>query len=332
VALFEQADHPRAEGCGIMLVSAGMQTLFAGNPRVCEAILQSGAPAKTFEFRNLKDQVVNVYTASYEVSNKLTSMLVARSAILKALLDHLPAGCLHTNSKLQSIEQTYEAVTAYFADGRTWQGDVLVGADGTFSTVRDYVYAGLKPNYLGDIVWRGVIPDDEFCVDGNFKVYIRGRGIYANFFDIGFGQTHWGFFIEKGQHPDEVGKGRPDDVAIPAKELAKLPEVARRIIESTPPEAIKCRFSYDIDTLPHLYNGRVLLIGDAAHAKSPTQAWGMTAGLEDALSLSRYLSTEGSVGEMLSAFQAERIPVVHEYQRSSREISMKTGRLRKRAA
>lgn len=332
VNLFEQADQPRTEGCGIMLVPAGMQALCAGKPEVYDAVIKAGAPAKTFEFRNLKDQVVDFHAVSNETDHQTRSMLVHRWAILKALLEHLPASCLHTQARLQSVEQTHDSVTACFMDGRTWQGDILVGADGLFSTVREYVHSGVKPNYLGDIVWRGVVPDTEFCVNGNFKVYIRSRGIYANFFDIGGELTHWGFFTEKTQAPDEVGKSRPDDVSLPAQELAKLPEVARRIIESTPAEDLKCRFSYDIDVLPNLYKGRVILIGDAAHAKSPTRARGMTAGLEDALSLSRHLSTGGSVDQMLAAFQAERMPIVHEYQRSSREISMKTGRLHKRAA
>ncbi|MEM8807229.1 MAG: FAD-dependent monooxygenase [Cyanobacteria bacterium P01_G01_bin.38] len=332
VTLFEQSDQPKAEGCGIMLVSAGMQALFAGNPKACDALMRAGAPAKSFEFRSMKDKVVNVHIASYEDNNELTGMLIHRGAILETLLDYLPQDCLRTHAKLQSIEQTDAQVTAHFADGSTWRGDVLVGADGIFSTVREYVNAGVMPNYLGDIVWRGIVPDSDFCVDGNFKVYIRTQGIYSNFFDIGFGQTHWGFFIEKDQEPDEVGKGRPNDVSMPTQELSKLPEVARRIIESTPPEEIKCRFSYDIDPLPSLHNGRIILIGDAAHAKSPTRARGMTAGLEDAMALSSHLSVGGTVEQMLSAFETERMPIVHEYQRSSREISMKTGRLRKKAA
>jgi 2-polyprenyl-6-methoxyphenol hydroxylase-like FAD-dependent oxidoreductase len=167
-----------------------------------------------------------------------------------------------------------------------------------------------------------------------FKVYMRGRGIYTNFFDIGNGYTHWGFFIEKEQAPAEVSRLQPYETAIPAAELAKLPEAPRSVIESTPTEQIKCRFSYDIDPLPRLYAGRVVLIGDAAHAKSPTRARGMTAGLEDALALSRHLASGGAVQEVLAAFEAERLPIVHDYQRTSRELSQRIGRARrtKRAA
>ena len=157
-------------------------------------------------------------------------------------------------------------------------------------------------------------------------VYIRSRGVYANFFDLGQGFTHWGFFIEKEQASTELGQGRPQDVTLPISELAKLPEPARTIIESTPIADIKCRFSYDLDTLPCLHQGRTVLIGDAAHAKSPTRAQGMTSGLEDALVLSRHLSVSRPIAESLVAFEAERLPIVHEYQRSSRAISMKTRR------
>ncbi len=325
VTLFEQSPQPKAEGCGILLISSGMEALFTGNPQVCNAILQAAIPAKTYEFRNLKDNIVNVYDAAAGADDdELPSVLVHRGDILNALLTNFPTDCLRTNAKLKSITQTDTGVTAYFTDGRDWTGDVLVGADGIFSTVRDYVQPDVQPNYLGDIVWRGITADDQFCTDGNFKVYIRSRGIYANFFDLGNGQTHWGFFIEQDQAPDEIGSGRPNDVSMPMQELAKLPDAARSIIESTPANTIKCRFSYDIDPLPQIHQGRIILIGDAAHAKSPSRARGMTSGLEDALALSRHLAANLTVPQMLSAFEAKQLPINHEYQRSSRAISIKT--------
>jgi 2-polyprenyl-6-methoxyphenol hydroxylase-like FAD-dependent oxidoreductase len=58
----------------------------------------------------------------------------------------------------------------------------------------------------------------------------------------------------------------------------------------------------------------------------------MTSGFEDALCLARHLSADGTVQEALAAFEAERMPIVHEYQRTSREISQKVGRQTKRAA
>lgn len=325
VTLFEKAPHPRTDGCGILIVQAGMEALHQGNHQVTQTIINSGDAVKVFEFRNLRGGVINSEPVTY-AENELPGMLVHRKAILEALLDELPPECIRFNSDLLSIAQTEHSAIAHFKDGTHWEGDLLIGADGILSKVRQFIVPNVELFYLGDIVWRGIVEDNSFCPEGNFFVYVRGRGIYANFFHIGGGRTHWGFFIEKERQKSEVGKLQPHDITIPPQELAKLPEDARKVIESTPIEDIVCRFSYDIDPLPKIYDGHVILIGDAAHAKSSTRARGMTSGWEDGLSLAQHLTDSASIAEALENFQTERLPIVHEYQRTSREMSLKIGR------
>jgi 2-polyprenyl-6-methoxyphenol hydroxylase-like FAD-dependent oxidoreductase len=331
VTLFEKASYPRTEGCGIFLVQSGMQVLNQGDPEICRQIMQGGAAVQQFEFRNLRGDVMSAEPVNYQ-EHELPGMLVHRKVILEALLDTLPAECLHCNADLAEIAQTKDGVTAHFKDGSQWQGDILVGADGISSPAREFVVPNVEPCYLGDLVWRGIVADERFCPDGNFIVYARGRGIYANFFDLGNGITHWGFFVEQAQERDEQGKLVPPKPTIPAQELAKLPSDARAMIEATPCDRIVTRYSYDIDPLPRLHQGRVVLVGDAAHAKSSTRARGMTSGFEDALSLTQHLAATSDASAALAAFEAERLPIVHEYQRTSREMSQKIGRRTKRAA
>jgi 2-polyprenyl-6-methoxyphenol hydroxylase-like FAD-dependent oxidoreductase len=331
VDLFEKAPYARTDGCGILLVQAGMEALHQGSPEACKAIINAGSPVTLFEFRNLRGAVFSSEAVSY-AEDELPGMLVHRKPILEALLETVPPENLHYGAEFESITQHLNGVVAHFKNGQTWEGDLLIGADGIVSKVRQYVVPDVSLCYLGDLVWRGVVGDRTFCPEGTFLVYARGRGIYANFFDIGNGRTHWGFFIEKDQLETEKGSLLPQDDVIPPKELEKLPDDARAIIEATPPEAIVSRYSYDIDPLPQLYQGRVLLIGDAAHAKSPSRARGMTSGFEDALALARHLTLTPDVDAVLAAFQAERMPIVHEYQRTSREISRKIGRSHKQAA
>ncbi len=329
VDLFERAAQPRTDGCGILLISSGLEALQKGNPRLCDQLLKAGSPAKKFEFRNLRGGVANSEQATYG-PNEIPAMLIHRRAILETLLDDLSPQLLHLNAEFASVTQTEQGVTAHFKNGQSWEGDVLVGCDGIFSKVRDAVVPNIEVSYLGDLVWRGVVKDETFCPDGDFIVYMRGRGIYSNFFDLGQGQTHWGFFIEREQSESERGTHRPEDTAIPPQELEKLPHDARAVIESTPPQDIVTNFSYDIDPLPQLHQGRVVLIGDAAHAKSPSRARGMTAGFEDVLALAHHLNQGTTIEQTLAQFQAERMPIVHEYQLSSREVSRKTGRTGKK--
>jgi 2-polyprenyl-6-methoxyphenol hydroxylase-like FAD-dependent oxidoreductase len=331
VDLFEKSPYPRTDGCGILLVQAGMEALQQGNPNVCKAIINAGSPVTRFEFRNLRGAVFSSEAVSYG-EDEQPGMLVHRKSILEALLETVPPEIFHYGAEVESIAQQPGSVVAHFKDGRTWEGDLLIGADGIVSKVRQFVVPNVNLCYLGDLVWRGIVGDRTFCPEGTFLVYARGRGIYANFFDIGNGRTHWGFFIEKNQSEAEKGALLPQDDAIPTQELKKLPDDARAIIEATPPEAIISRYSYDIDPLPQLYQGRVLLVGDAAHAKSPSRARGMTSGFEDALALVRHLTLGTDIDRILADFQSERMPIVHEYQRTSREISRKIGRGHKQAA
>lgn len=331
VDVFERSPQPRTEGCGILLISSGLSALAKGIPTLSPKLVDLGVVAKTYEFRNLLGGVVESANETYE-DQDFPSILIHRGAILETLLAELPPNRLHFNAHFESALKTETGVKAHFRSGQTWEGDLLIGADGLFSRVRDCVVPGVQPVYLGDIVWRGVIADSAFCTDGLFIVYVRGRGIYANFFDLGQGLTHWGFFLEAPQSPDEMGLPRPEQVGIPPEALAKLPPDPRRIIAETAPEQITCNFSYDLDPLPHLYTGRILLIGDAAHAKSPTRARGMTAGFEDAIALSQHLSAAEDIDSAIAAFQTERLPIVHEYQRSSREVSQKIGRSKRKAS
>jgi 2-polyprenyl-6-methoxyphenol hydroxylase-like FAD-dependent oxidoreductase len=331
VDLFERSRQPRVEGCGILVVQPGMIALQQGSPDLCDRLLQVGEVVRTFEFRNLLGGKINSESITYK-KGELPGMLLHRKVILEVLLEALPSGCLHCDAELETVTQTPEGVTAQFKDGRQWQGDLLVGADGIVSKTREAVVPGVKPCYLGDVVWRGVTIDRAFCPEGNFIVYVRGRGIYANFFHLGGDRTHWGFFVEREQGENDRGRLRPQDITLPTEELAKLPKDARDLIASTPVDQIICHYSYDIDPLPQLYQGRIILIGDAAHAKSSTRARGMTSGWEDALLLTRHLVTAADIPHALAAFQTERLPVVHEYQRSSREQSLRIGRRRKRVA
>lgn len=325
VDLFERSWQPRTEGCGILVVQPGMIALQQGNPEICDRLLQLGEVVKTFEFRNLLGGKINSESVTYG-EDELPGLLLHRKVILEVLLDALPSGCLQCSAELDTVIQTPQGVMARFKDGRHWEGDLLVGADGITSKTREAVVPGVKLFYLGDVVWRGVTIDRSFCPEGNFIVYVRGRGIYANFFHLGGDRTHWGFFVEREQEQQDRQRLRPQDVTLPREELAKLPSGARDLIASTPVDQMICHYSYDIDPLPQLYQGRVVLIGDAAHAKSSTRARGMSSGWEDGLLLSRHLATAADIPQALAAFEKERLPVVHEYQRSSREQSLRIGR------
>jgi 2-polyprenyl-6-methoxyphenol hydroxylase-like FAD-dependent oxidoreductase len=335
VSLFERAAAPRTEGCGILLVAAGVQAVAeAGVPGLAERLIAAGQPVKSFHIRNLRGGVINVSQADQEPGDP-PSLLIHRTAILETLWKEVDPGLFHGGCSVESCHQDETGVVAEFSDGRRWEGDLLIGADGIFSRVAEAVAPERRLNYLGDRVWRGVVADDRFCSEGEFFVYARGRGIYANFFHLGpdeqgIARTHWGFFNEEDLPEDRKEQRRLLQEPIPPEALAKLSPEAAALIAATPPVQVVANWSFDLDPLPRLVRGRVGLIGDAAHAMSSSQARGMSAGFQDAVVLARALaSSAGAPVEALQAYEAERLPVVHSHQIRSREVSNRIGRSRR---
>ena len=335
VSLFERSPRLRTEGCGILLVKSGVEAVAAAAiPGLLDDLLAGGHPVQRFVFRNLRGDLIEASPAERE-AGELPSLLIHRRAILDALWRHLDPACFQGNRTLVSWSQSSEGVEARFAEGPPWTGDLLIGADGIFSKVASLLRPDRRLQYLGDRVWRGVVQDETFCAGGDFFVYARGRGIYANFFDLGpdgegQGRTHWGFFQEEELPDNRDTRQKLLEEEVPAAALAKLPADAAAIIRATAPEGVVANWSYDIDPLPAFVSGRVALIGDAAHAMSSSQARGMTAGLEDAVALASWLAPGACASPALAlqGYQEERLPVVHRYQERSRQVSHRTGRKR----
>jgi len=339
VCLFEKAPELRPEGCGILLVRSGVEAIAAaGIPGLLEEILAAGQPVSRFVVRNLRGDLIESSEAERE-AGELPSLLIQRRAILEAMTARLDLALFRPGAGLLSWSQDAAGVEAHFDDGSYWQGDLLIGADGLHSRVAPQLAPLRRLNFLGDRVWRGVVADGSFCRDGAFFVYARGRGVYANVFDLGTDAdgvplTHWGFFQEEELPADRSEQRRLLSEPVPEEGLAKLPADLAALIRATPPERLVANWSFDIDPLPTLVAGRVALLGDAGHAMSSSQARGMTAGLEDAVALARQLGglaaeAASDVEAALLRYNAERLAVVHRYQERSRQVSARTGRMRR---
>src|SRR5207237_2220271 len=80
----------------------------------------------------------------------------------RILRDAFPATHYHRGKGLKHFEQTDRSVTAHFSDGTRAEGDLLVGADGIRSNVRQQMLPDLSPLYAGYVAWRSLIPEQAF--------------------------------------------------------------------------------------------------------------------------------------------------------------------------
>ena len=98
-------------------------------------------------------------------------VLTAWERVYRCLRDAFPAEHYHRGLGLVRLEQTSDAVTAHLGDGRSERGDLLVGADGIRSTVRQQLLPDLTPLYAGYVAWRALIPENAFAPEAHRELF-----------------------------------------------------------------------------------------------------------------------------------------------------------------
>jgi 2-polyprenyl-6-methoxyphenol hydroxylase-like FAD-dependent oxidoreductase len=202
-----------------------------------------------------------------------------------------------------------------FSDGTQQRFDLVVGADGIRSQVREAVAGALVPRYTGFGVWRSV---HERPRDMNAKVMMMGVGKRLGIMPIGddrlylFGTVSEpaGRWYPKESWPERM-RERFAEFAGPARPfLAQLG--AHSEVLYTAVEEVQAPLPW--------HAGRVLLIGDAAHASTPFMGQGGAMAVEDAVVLADMLAAHGISQAVLRAFGERRFPVCRFVQDASRKV------------
>ncbi|AOW12045.1 hypothetical protein LPB72_13685 [Hydrogenophaga crassostreae] len=207
-------------------------------------------------------------------------------------------GCTFTE-----IEQDAEGVEVSFTDGQRRRYDLVIGADGLYSKVRQTVFPDApKPRYSGQAVWRAVLPKPA---DIDTITMWMGPKIKPGVNPVSKTEMYL-FVTEPRPTNDHVD---PATFATHLRDLlADFPAPALQAIRAQLNEDSQIVFR-PIEGLlmPQPWSrGRVVLIGDAVHATTPHLASGACIGIEDALVLVDELTRAEEMSEALDAFQARR--------------------------
>ena len=101
----------------------------------------------------------------------MSRTMSGRPRLYQALCDALPAQTYRLGKKLHRVEQDGAGVTALFTDGTRERGDLLVGADGIRSTVREQFLPQAQPVYAGYVAWRAVLDEAQVPPDAHREIF-----------------------------------------------------------------------------------------------------------------------------------------------------------------
>jgi FAD-dependent urate hydroxylase len=211
--------------------------------------------------------------------------MVPRQVVLERLLEGFPTDRIRCNSRAVGVVSTRDGVRVEFEDGSSAEGDLLIGADGLHSMVRDIVGAPhAKPT--GWCSWQGMmtLPD---VADKHVALMIIGEHGNLGLWPAGGCDVQWWFDLPWSY--DFVRPERPIDV-IRSNFTGWSDLVDRLLAKLTDEDLAPSPFPHFRHPIPRAGQGRLTLLGDAAHTMPPTLAQGTNQALLDTMVLRKALS------------------------------------------
>ncbi len=308
--------HPTgADGVGVFLTLASngidaLRVLDADKPAVA-----AGFPTPGITLRSGTGKRLGESRTGQSLPDGTTSHTIKRADLYRVLHEEASSRGVRVEhgKRLVEAEETGDGVRAVFADGSEAVGDVLIGCDGARSTVRRIIdSAAPAPTYARLLTTGGYARGVRVDTDPGSYEMIFGRRAFFGYAMAPDGEVWWFANVPRR---DEPARGEVE--AISADEwrrrllqlYAEDAGPAVPLIQATP-ETMPMSPIHTIPHLPVWHNGRMVVIGDAAHVPSPTSGQGASLSIEDAVVLGMCLRDLPSPQAAFARFEAARRPRV----------------------
>ncbi|XMB48974.1 FAD-dependent monooxygenase [Pseudomonas fluorescens] len=250
-------------------------------------------------------------------------LTIHRADLLAALAEVFPLGNVQFAKRAERVAQADDGITLYFKDGSQHRCDVLIGADGIHSVVRNALFGEEHPRFTGVVAYRAVVPAEQVAHVPNIQAFTKWWGPNPQSqivtFPLNQGKDIF-IFATTAQDSwhEESWTSAGDADELRSHYQAFHPD-ARALLDACT-DVLKTAL-YERDPLPFWSKGAITLLGDACHPMMPFMAQGAGQAIEDAVVLARYLQdldSQASVAGALQAYQQARLERTSQIQIGSR--------------
>ncbi|MGA0598442.1 alpha/beta hydrolase fold domain-containing protein [Enterovirga sp. CN4-39] len=322
VTVLEQAAELKEIGAGIQIASNASVVL--RELGLEDAVRSVGVMPLSYDYRDLyTGRMLYQAPLGMEAAQRYGAPMynIHRADLVDILAGALPAGVIRFGRKVVGLSQTDEQVEVTLSTGERLRADVLVGADGIHSAVRECLRGQEEKHFANILMWRSLIPAEKLKglnleERGNYwfgpgrtliTYWVRPKQLYSILASVPATEVHRESWTDSG------------DIGDLMRSFDGMEPRARMMMEQIETSFITGMFYRD--PVDNWTSGRITMVGDAAHPMVPFLAAGAGQSIEDAWTLARVLSRrQDDVPGALVEYQERRIPRTTRIQAGARAV------------
>ena len=317
--VFEQAPALGEVGAGVALAANGLRLLDAIG--VADALEAASSTLGGGYFQLREDgSFISTIRAPGSQGGPTRVYGVHRADLIDVLRTVVPDSVIHTGHRLVALAQDEDGVDLTFENGATFRADAVIGADGIHSIVRAALGFTDSPVSSGTAAYRALVPvtSPDMWEWGTSKIWI-GPGRHFLVYPVRQDRLINIVAVVPALGGEKDSWSAPGDPKELANEFAGWDPVVQDLIARVDSTFLWGLF--DRAPLPHWVDGRIALLGDAAHAMLPHLGQGANQTMEDGFTLAAALEgvDRDGVADALKRYEGLRYDRANTVQRVSRE-------------
>jgi FAD-dependent urate hydroxylase len=308
VSVYEQAEKLARIGAGLTLWNNATYALkYLG---LEDQVVRAGVVLQFSEIREQDGKrIARNETGKYQEKMGAPALGIHRADLQDIFLAALLSEGVCLRKKLLRIEQDLHQVTAFFEDGSQDEAELLIGADGIHSRVREQLFPNIPLRYAGYTAWRGIapvsagVPQAGLAPGTAYECW--GQGARFGMLWVNPREVYW--FATKNKKAGLMDEPDPQK-ALLLKDFGSWQAPIEELISLTPADQILHNDILDIPPFLPWKQGRVVLLGDAAHATTPNMGQGACQAIESGIVLAEQIRKAPDLEEALVGYESIRFP------------------------
>lgn len=299
--VFEAAPSIKALGAGLVLAANAIQAL--ERLGIKEEAIAKGRLVDRFSIYDQQgDTISSVDSKAVSAQYGADNFTIHRAQLHELLLSKISPSLIHTGKRVIGFDNQHDGVLLNFEDGSSYKASYVIAAEGIHSPLRKTLQPHSEIRYAGYTCWRAVIDNDSLQLSSTSETW--GRNGRFGIVPLAYNKIYWFACVTAPAHDSRMKHFKVQDLQAV---FADFHDPIPQILKHTKDEQLLWNDIIDFKPLKQYAFGRIVLIGDAAHATTPNMGQGACMAIEDAVVLAQEMSKNQDWELAFKNFERRRI-------------------------